>query len=121
MHMAQPHSIKQVDLEQDQEASILAAQALEEQILSVVDLAALVVRVGSAQSSTLKTFSMHLAAQQVERGEVDEALDRFRKRSWLERISRCRRTYHSWTLRRVCRRISSSRLWCSVRHVRALA
>ena len=121
MRMARPHSIKRVDLEQAQEASTLAAQALEEQILSAVDLAALVVRVGLAQSSTLKIFSMHSVVQQVARGEVEEALGRSRKRLWLERISRCRRIYHSWTPRRVCRRILALHLWSNARLVQALA
>jgi hypothetical protein len=114
----QPHSIKQEVLEQVPAALIQVA--LVDQTLSQVDLAVLVDQVDLEQSSTLKTSSMHLAVRQVERDEDDEGAGRFKKRFWLERILRCRRISRSWMLRRVCRRILSSRPWYSVRLVRAL-
>ena len=80
--MARPHLIKQGDLEEVQAASILAAQALVDQIPLQVALAALADQAALAQSSTLKTSLMHSAVRQVEQDEGDEAVGHSKKRFW---------------------------------------
>ena len=117
MPMARQHSTKAAP-EQDPVAS---TPALPVPILSLADLVGSVDKAVSEQNSILKISSVHLAALQEVRDEGDEAAGRFKKRFWLERISRCRRTSPSWMLRRACRKILSLRRSSNVRHVLALA
>ena len=54
---------------------------------------------GLARISTLTICSLLLAAQEVHEEDGGVRI-RFKRRSWLERTSKCRHRYRSWTLRR---------------------